>query len=525
MKKFIILLLLLVSTQWVFAKTIDYRDISSYPVGSDNRPLNFGGFLTVYFNSIGRYENIPESYQYINLNFRNVKKDTPLYTALQKGVYMGFFKNLPIDLKTKEFATEEQFARAIESNLGQKIEQVGTGTLSLKTVLDILSQLYQEQPPESNNNTGATIGNIDVGTFYPISTVSNFAVLNDVYEKLKYNHYDSVKFHDEALIQGAAKGMAEASNDKHTAYFPPVESKNFQDQLGGEFEGIGAYIDMPKPGELHIISPMSGTPAEKSGLKWGDIITKIDDMSITESTALQDAINKIKGVGGTTVKLHIKRGLEELDFTITRAKITINYVEYKKLDSGEQYIKITTFGAGVKDAFVQALTAVAKDSGNGKIIIDLRNNPGGSLDEVAGMLNYFVPKGQSVVHIKYKNTVSEMQSEWQSLIDLQRRKIVILINGGSASASEIMAGTIKDYLGENVRIIGEKSYGKWSVQSLDTYTDGSSFKYTIAKWFTGKTQTGIDGMGIKPDIEVKFDEKLWKDGRDNQMEYTKGLSW
>lgn len=527
MKKIIVLLLIfLFSTQWAFAQSIDYRDIHSYPAGSENRPLNFGGFLTVYFNSIAEYEHIPESYQYINLNFRNVTKGTPLYKALQKGVYMGFFKNLAIDLKVTELATTEQFTRAVESNLGQKMEQTGGSTvLTLKDVLDTLSQLYQEQPTVSASSTGAITENIDISTFYPITTVSNFAILNDVYEKLKYNYYDSAKLLDEALIQGAAKGMAEASGDKHTAYFPPVESKDFQDQLGGEFEGIGAYIDMPKPGELHIVSPMSGTPAEKSGLKWGDIILKIDDMPVTESTTLTDAVAKIKWPGGTSVKLHIKRGTEELDFTIVRAKITINYVEYKKLETGDQYIKITTFGAGVKDAFVQALTAVAKDTNNGKIIIDLRNNPGGSLDEVAAMLNYFVPKGQSVVHIKYKNTVSEMQSEGQSLIDLTKRKIVVLLNGGSASASEIMAGTIKDYLGDNVRIIGEKSYGKWSVQSLDTYGDNSSFKYTIAKWFTGKTQTGIDGIGIKPDIEVKFDEKLWKDGRDNQMEYAKLLNW
>lgn len=180
---------------------------------------------------------------------------------------MGFFKNLSIALKTTELATEQQFARAIESNFGQKVEQVGDKTLTLGTVLDILKQLYQEQPIDSIYDTGTVMQNIDIGALYPINTVSNFAILNDVYEKLKYNHYDSAKFQDEILIQGAAKGMAEASNDKHTAYFPPAESKNFQDELGGEFEGIGAYIDMPKPGELHIISPMSGTPAEKSGLK------------------------------------------------------------------------------------------------------------------------------------------------------------------------------------------------------------------------------------------------------------------
>lgn len=181
---------------------------------------------------------------------------------------MGFFKNLSIDLKTTELATPEQFTRAVESNLGQKIEQIGTGRfLTLKAVLDTIEQLYQEPSLSSQDNNGVTMETINIGEFYPITTVSNFAILNDVYEKLKYSYYDSAKLQDEVLIQGATKGMAEASGDKHTAYFPPVESKNFQEGLGGEFEGIGAYIDMPKPGELHIVSPMSGTPAEKSGLK------------------------------------------------------------------------------------------------------------------------------------------------------------------------------------------------------------------------------------------------------------------
>ena len=141
--------------------------------------------------------------------------------------------------------------------------------------------------------------------------------------------------------------MAEASGDKHTAYFPPVESKNFQDSLAGEFHGIGAYVDMPKPGVLHIISPISGTPSEKAGLKGGDLIKKIDDMIITEKTTLEDAVSKIKGPIGTSVRLRIQRGTEELDFSIVRAKIVIKYVEHKRLDNADQHIKITTFGAGV----------------------------------------------------------------------------------------------------------------------------------------------------------------------------------
>lgn len=132
MKKIVLILLfLLIFVPGNLTYATDYRDIDSYPAGSENRPLNFGGFLTVYFNSIAEYESIPESYRYIRLNFQNVKENTPLYSALQKGVYMGFFKNLPINLKTKELATPEQFARAVESNLGQKMEISGSGNLTL----------------------------------------------------------------------------------------------------------------------------------------------------------------------------------------------------------------------------------------------------------------------------------------------------------------------------------------------------------------------------------------------------------
>lgn len=179
---------------------------------------------------------------------------------------MGFFKNLPINIRTKEVATFEQFSRAVESNLGQTLE-ASTGSLTLKSVLDSLSLLYSPEAEATGPDVVGLPTVVDIGNFYPITAVSNFAILNDVFIKLRHSHYDSEVFKEETLIQGAAKGMAEASGDKHTAYFPPVESKNFQDSLNGEFAGIGAYIDMPKPGELHIVSPISGTPSEKAGLK------------------------------------------------------------------------------------------------------------------------------------------------------------------------------------------------------------------------------------------------------------------
>lgn len=512
---FIAALFLLVQTSGVFA--FDYSDIDAYPTGSATRVLNFGGFLTVYFNTIAQYEGIPDSYKYIQLNFTNVTPGTELYSALQKGVYMNFMKNAPIDLNLTKIFTEEDFSKITASNLKQELNTTKGKALTLETLLATLDAIYNKPNATEDATTDTTQAS-------GITAVSNFPVLNDVFTKLKYAHYNSSKFRDEELVQGAIKGLAEASGDKYTVYFPPVESKNFQDELGGQFDGIGAYVDLLKPGELRIVSPIAGTPAEKAGLKGGDMILKIDDYVIDANTTLQDAVNKIKGPAGTSVKLHIKRGTDELDFSVTRAKISISYVEYKKLENGDHYVKITTFGTGAADAFNQTLAAIAKDGGSNKVIIDLRNDPGGSLDEVSKMLSNFVPEGQSVVHIKYKNQTEEILSTGNPLLDFSKYNVAILINEGSASASEIMAGTIKDYL-PNTKLVGVKSYGKGSVQSLDGYPDGSSFKYTIAKWFTGKTQTGIDGTGIKPDTEIKLDEEKMKNGTDNQLEYVKSMGF
>lgn len=298
-------------------------------------------------------------------------------------------------------------------------------------------------------------------------------------------------------------GMADATGDKHTVYFPPTESKEFQEGLSGHFEGIGAYVDMAVPGVLKIVSPLVGSPAEKAGIKGGDVIVKIDDLVIDESVSLEYAVSKIKGEAGTAVTVYVKRGSENLVFTVKRAKIEIKYVEFKKLASGTPYVKISMFGDGTLAEFAEAAEWIKKNgTDTDKLVIDLRNNPGGNLDDVAGILSYFVPKGEAVVKIRYRDSKDQIVSAGSDA-PLSGRKIAILVNGGSASASEIMAGTIKDYFPKTA-IIGEKTYGKGSVQNLAPYPDGSSFKYTIAKWFTGKTETGIDGTGISPDYEVKI---------------------
>lgn len=466
--------------------TVKPTPLSKYSYLNRSKTMTVKEFFTITFNVLAEYENVPKSSKYVKLEYLNVAPDTPFYSAMQKGVYLNLVENSKSSVPIRKTATEGMFAKVIERLTGQTLAVVPGKALTYGALFDTISDLY-DQGTESADG---------------VDNASNYAVLNDAYLKLRNEYYDASKVEEADLIRGAITGMTEATGDKHTVYFPPTESKQFQDELSGELEGIGAYVDMTVPGVLNVISPLVGSPAEKVGLKGGDVITKIDDLTVTADVSLEYAVSKIKGKAGTNVVIHVKRGNENLVFTVTRAKIEIKYVEYKKLASGVPYVKISMFGDGTLKGFAEAATWIKKNgTDTDKLVIDLRNDPGGSLDEVAGILSYFVPKGEAVVKIHYRDSKDQIVSAGSDA-PLSGRKIAILVNGGSASASEIMAGTIKDYLPKTV-IVGEKSYGKGSVQNFVPYPDGSSIKYTIAKWFTGKSEIGIDGTGIIPDIIVE----------------------
>ncbi|MBP6911184.1 PDZ domain-containing protein [Patescibacteria group bacterium] len=275
---------------------------------------------------------------------------------------------------------------------------------------------------------------------------------------------------------------------------------------------------MVHPGEVVITSVIKDAPAAKAGLRGNDRIIKVDDYTITEKDSLDFIISKIKGPAGTVVKLTIDRGGVRSVIPVTRAKITISMIDYK-FTKNTPIITIHSFGRGVANTWSEMLKKNASAIQNaGKLIIDLRDNPGGSLQEVAEMLSDFVPRDQPVVVTLSRYQEESVVSAGRKIVDFSKIHIVILINGSTASASEIMAGTIKDYLTKNTTIIGERSYGKGSVQYLQTFDDNSSFKMTIAHWYTGKTKKIIDGVGITPDIEVFLDPIQFKQGYDNQME-------
>lgn len=460
-------------------------------------------------------DSIPESYKYIDLYYSWVQESSKQETALQKLVYLWLINNTKTDLQLNEtinfYFFESLVTKILNFELSSDILlETKKITLVREDDLILLDSLLSErtQSWDTPNETGA---------FQDKSKI-----LTDVYNTLSEFHYDRGDFTEEQIIEWAIKWAADSIWDRYTTYFPPVESKNFSESLDGSFEWIGAYIEMPTPWELIIISPIVGSPAEDAGIKWGDRVLSVDGKEVTPENSVSEVVSWIKWPKWSTVDIVIKRGDQEpFTLTVTRDTIIIKDVEHEKLSWNTYYIQIKSFWSSVTSEFKQALEAIKEDTWIKKIIFDVRNNPGGYLDEVAYMLSYFVPEGEPTAVIDYGETQREFTSRWYDLIDPSKYEFVFLQNWGSASASEIMVGTMKDYFPE-MTIIGEKSFWKWSVQSLKNYFDGSTLKYTTAKWFTGKTQTGIDGIGISPDIELEFDsEDFQNNGVDNQLERAK----
>jgi len=321
------------------------------------------------------------------------------------------------------------------------------------------------------------------------------------------------------MIYWAIEWLAAWTNDKYTTFFQPIKSKDFNDNISWEFVWIWAYVEMEKPWLFKIISPLADSPAEISWLKWWDIVLKVDNKEITKDISSEQAISWIKWVENTTVTLTVKRWTEILTFDIIRKKIIVKDLESKVINNSTYYMKLRLFSSNIAANFKTSLEEINKNPSINKIIIDLRNNPGWYLDQVEKMLDYVIDEWNPAVVIKYLNSNEVYTTSITNSLDLNKYKVIILQNSGSASASEILTISLKDYF-PNLIIVWEKSYWKWSVQTIKEYFDWSSLKYTIAKWYSWKTQTWIDWVWIKADREVLDDEKT---EIDEVLEYAKGL--
>ena len=451
--------------------------------------------------------DVRSSYWSIQLLFKDIKTGSKEYKALQKLVYLNLIGNS----KTKLSLEKSVSALTFYKLAGKALWLDFTETLKNSDKrnahfwdFDVIKEKLEEK---------------EVLLKLPPDEITlKKEMFFDIYDTLTKAHYDKDTIDPNALLYSAMEWLTLGTWDKHTNFFPPLKNEGFQDTLSGKYEGIGAYVDMQTPWVVNIISPIAGSPAEKAGLKWKDLILKVGENTITEKNSLNEVVSCIKWPAWSVVVLEIQRGTEILKVEVKREKITIQEVTTKMFWSNTLYIQIRSFWDNTFSDFQKAITQLKDNKNINKIIFDLRNNPGGYLDVVNDMLGYFVKEGESVSVIKYHNYTLHNKSTGYTDIDPSKYTFIMLQNSGTASASEIMIGTIKDYFPNTTTVIGEKSYGKWSVQTLKAYEDGSSLKYTVAKWFTGKTARGIDGVGITPDKEVIPTDQDTKDGLDVQLQ-------
>ncbi len=339
----------------------------------------------------------------------------------------------------------------------------------------------------------------------------DYASVDNVYDALRKS-YDG-ELDQTALLAGLKEGLIEATGDPYTQYFTPKEAKDFDSQLNNEFSGIGAELGQDKDRNLIVVAPISGTPAAIAGVKPQDIIAEIDKKPSSD-LSVEEAVTKIRGPKGTKVTLKLIRNrTQTIDLTITRDDIRIPTVESKMLDGGVGYLRINTFSDDAAQlADVEARKLLAQNVKS--IVLDLRGNPGGRVDSAVGLASLWLPQGKIVMQEKRGSVVEKTHTATGDNI-LEGLPTVVLQDGGSASASEIVAGALRD--NNAATLIGEKSYGKGSVQQVIPLKDGGELKVTVARWYRPSGQN-IDKKGIDPDQAVKISDEDAAAGKDSQLE-------
>ena len=322
----------------------------------------------------------------------------------------------------------------------------------------------------------------------------------DVWDRIK-SKYVNKPINDIDLFYGAISGMVYALNDPYSLFFPPKAAEEFTKDLSGELEGIGAEIGI-KNNQLLIVAPLADSPAEKAGLRPGDKIMAVDKES-TFGMGVNEAVGKIRGQAGTEVVLTISRNggsTKTQDIKIIRAKINVPSVTFEWKSGKVAYLKILQFNDDTQSLFNRYVKQIKNNEAK-SLILDLRSNPGGYLEAAVVIASEWLKDGEVVVSEK-SNDVLIKQHEADGSHRLADVPTVILVNSGSASASEIVSGALQDY-GKAI-IIGERTFGKGSVQDFETFMDGSALKLTVAEWYTPDGRN-INQGGILPDVEFKED--------------------
>jgi carboxyl-terminal processing protease len=337
-------------------------------------------------------------------------------------------------------------------------------------------------------------------------------LVREAWDLVQQDYYGDIPAND-ALTDGAIQGMIETLDDPYTAYIEPQTADILREDETGTFEGIGAMVQM-NDDLLEIVSTFEGQPAEQAGVRAGDIVVQVDDTKI-ENMSVYEAISYIRGPAGTKVRLKVMREgeSEPLEFEITRARIDVPLVKSEMREDGIGYVALYQFDPNATAKLAEAVDGLLQQNPKG-LILDLRGNPGGLLNEAVMTPSLFLPNGTPVLIERFKDgTETRYNTEYDPIAgDIP---LVVLVDGGSASASEIVAGALQDH-GRGV-LIGEKTFGKGSVQYVHDLSNGAQLRVTTARWFTPKDRA-IHGEGLEPDIAVEITPEDADAGRDPQLE-------
>lgn len=344
----------------------------------------------------------------------------------------------------------------------------------------------------------------------------DFSLFWEAYHKLQEKFVEKERIETSKILYGAISGMVKSLEDPYTIFLPPEETKRFEEDVKGVFEGVGMEIGIKK-GQLQVISPLEGTPAQRAGLRPGDKIIKIND-TVAQDLTVDEAVNLIRGPKGTEVPLTIFREDwgKSKEIKIIREVIQIPSMKWEIKEGDIAYIKLYHFsenaGVDFREAAVKILQSPAK-----KIILDLRNNPGGYLEIAQDIAGWFLERGEIVVIEDFGEKKEQKIYRSAGPGRFLEYPMVILINQGSASGAEILAGALRDNRG--IPLVGEKSFGKGSVQELEKLSGGSSLKITVAKWLTPKGEL-ITDRGLEPDAgyKVEMTDEDYEKERDPQLD-------
>lgn len=341
-----------------------------------------------------------------------------------------------------------------------------------------------------------------------VGSSSKYEILDEVTDILNKEYYKDID--QDKLIEGAVSGLVDSIGDKHTSYFTKKEAKDFKESLSDSYYGIGAIIYKSNDNEIVVRRTFDDSPAQKAGIQTGDVILSVDGKS-TEGMEVDKVASTLKSNKSSKAKLVIRRNDEELTIEITKSTVPLKSVSYEMLDGNIGYVIVDMFGESTYQEFTAALSDL-ESKGMKSLIIDLRDNGGGYLSTVLYMASEFLDS--SKVILQTRESKDSMPKPYHSISNTKKDyKVVVLINGNSASASEIMTAALKEQYGAT--IVGTKSYGKGTVQLTKDLSNGGMLKYTTEEWLTSNGNS-INEVGIEPDIEVELGEEYLNDPLDKK---------